>query len=459
MIRSPAGSLFQSFVNIGMTQAQAEPRPETLGDARHLGPGSRANTLRMRDLRLPAENPEPRAREDLLDRGPDHGVGQWQVLDCRRSFRPRAANEASSVSMYTLRIFVYALAGEGKRYYVITIAGGDRMEPGATRFCARCGSQRIGTHRFCTVCGAEFPDLDQQVPLVTAAESATSPAAPDPDGAHPDATFKEPGDFTETMAAQPQRPVAEPLHAERGFPEPAHAEPPAGGPGHADDGGDPGWANYPRPVQRPPTTRNKVILTGTVAVLVLGVAGGAYVVATAHSHGKAVTAPTGIASAATSKLTPASAVPTSTAPSASASFSSTASSGTTVAVAPSAADNLAAPQVTALLNRYFTAINQLDYSTYASLFDQQLQQPQPESSFDAGYTTTVDSAILLTSISDAGSGGLAASVTFSSQQDPVDSPDNSSCDQWWITLFLVPDGTGYLIGPPPPGYHASYQAC
>jgi hypothetical protein len=130
-----------------------------------------------------------------------------------------------------------------------------------------------------------------------------------------------------------------------------------------------------------------------------------------------------------------------------------------VAVAPSAAGNPAAPQVTALLNRYFTAINQRDYAAYASLYDQQLQQPQPESSFDAGYATTTDSAVTLTSISDTGSGGLAASVTFRSQQNPADSPDNSSCDQWSITLYLVPDGTRYLIGLPPSSYRASYQAC
>jgi hypothetical protein len=130
-----------------------------------------------------------------------------------------------------------------------------------------------------------------------------------------------------------------------------------------------------------------------------------------------------------------------------------------VAVASSAAGNPAAPQVTALLNRYFTAINQRDYPTYVSLFDQQLEQPQPESSFDAGYATTSDSAVTLTNISDAGSAGLAASVTFRSQQNPADSPDNSSCDQWSITLFLVPDGNGYLIGPPPSSYHASFQAC
>jgi len=338
------------------------------------------------------------------------------------------------------------------------------MEPGGTRFCTTCGSQRTGTRRFCTVCGAEFRNLEQPVPLATAADPVASPAALDPDEAYPDVTFMEPGIFTEAMAAQPQPPAAEPLHAEppyvgRGYPGPAGAEPPAGGPGLADGGSDPGWAGYPRPVRRPPGRRNKIILIGTVAVLMLGAAGGAYALVANHGHGKAVSEPTPTASVAASQATPTSAEPTSAAPSTSAVVSSTASNGTTVTVAPGAAGNQAAPQVTALLNRYFTAINQRDYRTYASLFDQQLEQPQPESSFDAGYATTIDSAATLTSISDDGSGGLAASVTFTSQQNPADSPDNSSCDQWSITLFLVPGGTGYLIGPPPSSYHASYQPC
>ena len=338
------------------------------------------------------------------------------------------------------------------------------MEPGGTRFCTTCGSQRTGTHRFCTVCGAEFRDLEQPAPLATAAEPAPSPAALDPDEAHPDVTFMEPGTFTETMAAQPQPPVAEPLHAEpshagRGYPGPARAEPPAGGPGHADGGSDQEWAGYPDPSGGRRGRRNKIILVGTVAVLMLGAAGGAYALVASHGHGKTVSEPTGSANVATSQAAPASAAPTSAAPSTSAPVSPTASSGITVAVAPGAAGNPAAPQVTALLNRYFTAINQRDYPTYVSLYDQQLEQPQPESSFNAGYATTSDSAVTLTSISDAGSAGLAASVTFRSQQNPADSPDNSSCDQWSITLFLVPDGTGYLIGPPPSSYHASFQAC
>ena len=165
------------------------------------------------------------------------------------------------------------------------------------------------------------------------------------------------------------------------------------------------------------------------AVIVLGAAGGAYAVTASHGHGKAAGEPTETASIAASQGAPTSAAQTSAAPATSAPAPPTASSGTTVAVASAAASNPAASQVTALVNGYFTAINQHDYSAYASLLDQQAQQQNPESTFDSGYATTTDSAETLTSISGTGSGGLAASLTFTSQQSPADSPDNSSCSR------------------------------
>ena len=48
---------------------------------------------------------------------------------------------------------------------------------------------------------------------------------------------------------------------------------------------------------------------------------------------------------------------------------------------------------------------------------------------------------------------------FTSDQLPVEEPDNSACDNWSMTLFLVPNGSGYLEGRCREGYHASYQAC
>ncbi len=64
------------------------------------------------------------------------------------------------------------------------------------------------------------------------------------------------------------------------------------------------------------------------------------------------------------------------------------------------------------------------------------------------------------SISTDPDGDLDVAVTFTSHQNPADSPNqHESCTDWKISLFLAPGGSGYLIDVPPPGYHASYTAC
>jgi hypothetical protein len=236
----------------------------------------------------------------------------------------------------------------------------------------------------------------------------------------------------------------------------------------ADDG------RYPRPGGRGPSQRGRIIVVAAV-VVAIAVAGGAFALVRHHNQAQAGSQPTGTASAAAAQSapsaqgtaapasTPASSGPASTpvssGPASSPPVSPTAGSGG-VAVAPGVLGNTAEPQVVALLNGYFTAINQHDYTAYASLLDQQERQNITASAFDSGFGTTTDSDETLTGISAEGSGEVAAMVTFTSHQQPSDSIDNSACTSWAITLFLVPNGTGgYLIGAAPSSYHASYQAC
>jgi hypothetical protein len=221
---------------------------------------------------------------------------------------------------------------------------------------------------------------------------------------------------------------------------------------------------------RGPGQRNRILVVAVVVVAVAA-AGGALAVLQNHGHARAGAQPTHQASttaaqsAAPAQGTPApsgsAVVPPSSGPANSPPVSPTTGGGgsTGVAVAPSAASNPAAPQVVAFLNRYFTAINQHDYAAFAHLLDQQLLRQMPAAAFDSGYATTTDSGETLTGIADTGSGGVAATVTFTSHQQPAESIDDSACTSWAITLYLVPNGTGYLISEPPPGYHASYQAC
>jgi hypothetical protein len=380
-------------------------------------------------------------------------------------------------------------------------------------FCTSCGRERSGTTRFCTSCGAEFHEPPQYEPTVMAEQPrpegydppgpATSAPSPEawaqtgpyggaggeetigaPGGKNPDQddfgdTFMGLNAFHETITAghaYSGPSYAEPTPAQPAYPDPAYADPTAELPAYAQPGyADPGYPQpgYPQPgyggpgqpgpgrpglARRPPARRNKIIFIAAAVVVFLAAGGGAYALVANHSHGSATAPPT--QSASITQSAPASPTsPTSpTAPPTSASASVSTSSGTTVAVSAAAASNAAAPQVTGFLNSYFTAINEHNYQAYDRLLDQQLQ-PYPQSSFEAGYRTTTDSNETLTSITDTGSGGEAASVTFTSHQQPADSPNNSSCDQWSLTLFLVPNGSGYLEGPAPSGYHASYQAC
>lgn len=142
------------------------------------------------------------------------------------------------------------------------------------------------------------------------------------------------------------------------------------------------------------------------------------------------------------------------------STSPSSSGGSAVTVAAGASQNPDASAVAAFLGQYFAAINARDYQSYLSLLSPQVQQGMTQAQFENGYRSTADSNETLVGISTASDGDLAAEVTFTSHQNPADSPDHDeSCTNWDITLFLAQGGSEYLIDPAPSGYQASDQAC
>jgi hypothetical protein len=220
----------------------------------------------------------------------------------------------------------------------------------------------------------------------------------------------------------------------------------------------------PGTIGSPPLRRSQTaILTILLVVVLLAVGGGAYLLVSRFTGHKTSAPPSGnptLSAPAAGATTPTSQSATATAsPAQSASGGPTVSPSPVVTVAAGVAANPAEPAVTAFLDRYFTAINSHDYATYNSLLDPQEQKPDTRSSFNAGYGTTSDSAQTLTSIAGTASGAEAATVSFTSHQNPADSPTKTSCTSWTITLYLQPNGSSYLIGPAPAGYHASYRAC
>ena len=120
-----------------------------------------------------------------------------------------------------------------------------------------------------------------------------------------------------------------------------------------------------------------------------------------------------------------------------------------VAIAPAVAQNPLARQVAALLRNYFRSINRHDFEEYDGLFVPQLRGSVQN--FNAGYRLTTDSGATLTALSATGPQDLAATVSFTSHQNPADSPDQAACDTWQVILSLTHVGDGYLIERSPPG--------
>jgi len=135
----------------------------------------------------------------------------------------------------------------------------------------------------------------------------------------------------------------------------------------------------------------------------------------------------------------------------------------TVAIAPAVAGQPQASQVAAFLRTYFAAINSRNYLLYSHLFIPEMRESGPH--FAAGYQSTVDSNATLADAAAISSQILAVRVTFTSRQNPADSPDHAACDKWNVVLALTPAdpgasaGTGYVITRSPAPQRATVQAC
>jgi hypothetical protein len=198
----------------------------------------------------------------------------------------------------------------------------------------------------------------------------------------------------------------------------------------------------------------------TVAVIaVLAAGGGAYALTTSlGKHSSSSAQPTVAASTPTQGGSTPAAPASSAAPSSSASPTPSPSLSL-VAVSPDVTSNAADPQVETLLSHYFHGINTHSYAEYASTLNAAQLAKQSQSQFESGYSSTTDSGMTLTRLTAGGGGDLTATVTFTSRQSPAQSVDNSACNTWTLNLYLVPQGTGYLIGPAPAGYQPAYSNC
>ena len=384
-------------------------------------------------------------------------------------------------------------------------------------FCAKCGRERSGDARYCGGCGTEFAAAaaaaaptgddsaggDPQRSATVEAQAGPTPAGeaerwePPADATRvertPDVTMIDrPGGAAATPAASEPDPFA------AWFAPDAKAAPrtepagqwQAGEPWQAADtvyaGSGQRPQGYPPPAQpapgypppQPPYGAQPGPPTGgrrssggrraafilVVVLVMLAAGGGAYALVSRsngqHTAQPPATTPTAGSSAtsATSAAQSSASASASPAGSPSAAASASASSGL-VSVGAGVASNGAEPAVESTLNRYFHGINTHDYAEYQSAHNAAEQATESQASFTSGYASTTDSGMTLVSLAATANGGESATVTFTSHQAPGSSIDGSSCNNWQLTFFLVPQGNGFLIGAPPSSYKPVYSDC
>jgi hypothetical protein len=356
-------------------------------------------------------------------------------------------------------------------------------------FCASCGRQRNENARFCGGCGAEFSDAlsaadDQASPAADAAGEAPPSDATRMD-VTPDVTRIEPPTATTDPFAgwYQQEPQAVRNDADPTWqPTQTVQTAPAQAAGYGQSGFTPAnpfsSANpivppaspypppspYPAgpPVGPPDRGGKRALFIVLAVIVVLAAGGGAYALATTlgkHSTAQPPTQPTAGGSTSAGSPTAGTSQQASS-PAASASPSPTPSPTLSlVSISPDVPASAAQPQVETLLSHYFHGINSHSYTEYAGTLNAEQRAKQSQSEFDSGYSSTTDSGMTLTGLSDSGNGGLTATVTFTSRQSPAQSVDKSACNAWTLNLYLGHQGSGYLIGSAPSGYRPTYSDC
>ncbi|HEX4093885.1 MAG TPA: hypothetical protein VHZ33_34645 [Trebonia sp.] len=361
-------------------------------------------------------------------------------------------------------------------------------------FCAKCGRERSGDVRYCGGCGTEFaaasaeePESWDQRPDDTRVERqpdatmidrpgsagpsrAATPAAaePDPFAAWfaPDAQAAprtEPGG--QWQAAEPWQ-AADTVYAGSGQRAPAYQPPSQPAPGYPPPRPPYGAQPGPPPGGRRSSGGRKAAFIVVVVLVMLAAGGGAYALVARSSKTNTAqppaTTPTAVSSGTPTagSTTSASASPTGGSPTASASASASASATSgVVSVGSSVGSGGAEPAVQTTLTHYFQGINTHNYTEYQSAHNATEQAAESESTFKSGYGSTSDSGMTLVSLESTADGGESATVTFTSHQAAGTGIDGSSCNNWQLTFFLVPQGTDYLIGAPPSGYKPIYSDC
>ena len=119
----------------------------------------------------------------------------------------------------------------------------------------------------------------------------------------------------------------------------------------------------------------------------------------------------------------------------------------------------AATAIATFVSQYFPRSTLIISRRTDSLLTPQQQQGQTARR-SARIRSSADSNEILVAINPTANGDTAATLTFTSHQNASQAVGGTgTCTDWNITLFLEPNGTGYLIDQAPSTYHPKYKSC
>ena len=177
----------------------------------------------------------------------------------------------------------------------------------------------------------------------------------------------------------------------------------------------------------------QALLLGVVVVVLLG-AGAALTISTAQRRTAAATADdyTAPASTAVARVRSSDSQP-----------AAGPSTNQTVQLSPKARTHPQAEQVRQLLQSYFDAINNHDYSAWAAVVTTPQTTNQDSDRWLQAYASTVDSSIWVQSLSG---NPLRVALRFTSEQDPDLAPPDLQVDCIdWTLSYQLPEQDGHLV--------------
>lgn len=133
----------------------------------------------------------------------------------------------------------------------------------------------------------------------------------------------------------------------------------------------------------------------------------------------------------------------------------------TVRLSVDAAQHPDGDHVRELLQRYFNAINDRDYRSWAESVTPEVARRLREPQWEANYQTTTDGSVVVQRIDASSTERLRVMIGFVSVQDVAKAPADLpvDCIRWRVVYPVREEGGTLRVDLGPEGYTPQFEAC